>query len=133
MNKDFEMAITASVGEFIREVRNGNNPSIVSMYGFLKKNGVNSPSRAKQLVERMLTNNIIVKHNDGSYSLTQSNFDSKVIMPILLKREYHRKEVVVGEVVSPFAQYSSAELVTELRARGYKVTAVKEIVTVEEL
>lgn len=128
MKKDFEMAVTASVGEFIREVRNGNKPSMSSI---LKKNGVNSPSRARQLIDRMLINNILIKHNDGSYSLTQGSFDSKVIMPILLKREYHRKEVV--EVVSPFAQYTSAELVAELRARGYKVSAVKEIVTVEEL
>lgn len=130
MKKDFEMAVTASVGEFIREVRNGNKPSMSSI---LKKNGVNSPSRARQLIDRMLSNNILVKHSDGTFSLTQGSFDSKVIMPILLKREYHRKEVVVEEVVSPFAQYTSAELVAELRARGYKVSAVKEIVTVEEL
>jgi uncharacterized protein (UPF0335 family) len=103
------------------------------MANLLKKNGVNSPSRARQLVDRMLTNDILVKHNDGSFSLTRGSFDSKVIMPILLKREYHRKEVVVEEVLSPLAQYTSAELVAELRARGYKVSAVKEIVTVEEL
>jgi hypothetical protein len=130
MKKDFEMAITASVGEFLKQVRNGNKPSMANL---LKKNGVNSPSRARQLVDRMLANDILIKHRDGSYSLTHGSFDYKVIMPILLKREYHRKEVVVEEVVSPFAQYTSAELVAELRARGYKVSAVKEIVTVETL
>lgn len=130
MKKDFAMAITASVGEFLKQVRNGNKPSMANI---LKNNGVNSPSRARQLVDRMLSNNILIKHRDGSYSLTHGSFDYKVIMPILLKREYHRKEVVVEEIVSPFAQYSAAELVAELRTRGYKVSAVKEIVTVEEL
>lgn len=128
MDKKFEMAITASVGEFIREVRNGKKPSMSSI---LKKNGVNSPSRAKQLVDRMLANDILVKRRDGSYSLTHANFDSKVIMPVLLKREYNRKTVVVE--VSPFTQYTSAELVSELRTRGYEVSCTKKIVTVETL
>ena len=130
MKKDQELAITAAVGGFLKEVRNGNKPSMANL---LKKNGVNSPSRARQLVDRMLTNNILIKHRNGSYSLTHGSFDYKVIMPVLLKREYNRKPKVEVEVVSPFAQYSSAELVAELRARGYKVSAVKEVVTVEEL
>jgi hypothetical protein len=130
MKKDQELAITASVGEFIKQVRNGNKPSMANL---LKKNGITSPSRARQLIDRMLANDILIKHRDGSYSLTHGSFDYKVIMPILLKREYNRKTVVVEEVVSPFAQYSAVELVTELRSRGYKVSAVKEIVTVEEL
>lgn len=128
MKKDQELAITAAVGEFLKEVRNGNKPSMANL---LKKNGVNSPSRARQLVGRMLANDILIKHRNGSYSLTHGSFDYKVIMPILLKREYNRK--TVEEIVSPFAQYSAAELVAELRARGYKVSAVKEVVTVEEL
>lgn len=128
MKKDQELAITAAVGEFIREVRNGKKPSMSSI---LKKNGITSPTRAKQLIDRMLANDILVKHKNGTYSLTHANFDYKVIMPILLKREYNRK--TVKEIVSPFAQYTASELVTELRARGYKVSAVKEIVTVEEL
>lgn len=128
MKKDQELAITAAVGEFIKQVRNGNKPSMASL---LKKNGINSPSRAKQLVDRMLTNNILVKHRDGSYSLTRGSFDYKVIMPVLLKREYNRKVVV--EVASPFTQYTSAELVSELRTRGYDVSCTKKIVTVETL
>lgn len=128
MKKDQKLAITAAVGEFIREVRNGKKPSMSSI---LKKNGVNSPSRARQLVDRMLSNDILVKHKDGSYSLTHGSFDYKVIMPILLKREYNRKTVV--EVVSPFAQHTSAELVAELRTRGYDVSCTKKVVTVETL
>lgn len=126
MKKDQELAITAAVGEFIKEVRNGKKPSMSSI---LKKNGVNSPSRARQLIDRMLANDILIKHKDGSFSLTHGSFDYKVIMPILLKREYNRKT----EVVSPFAQYTSAELVSELRARGYDVSCTKKIVTVETL
>ncbi len=126
MKKDLELAITASVGEFIKQVRNGNKPSMSSI---LKKNGINSPSRARQLVDRMLANDILIKHRDGSYSLTRGSFDYKVIMPILLKREYNRKTVEE----SPFAQYTAAELVAELRARGYDVSCTKKIVTVETL
>lgn len=129
MKRDQELALTAAVGEFIKQVRSGNKPSMASI---LKKNGITSPSRAKQLVDRMLANDILVKHNDGSYSLTHANFDYKVIMPVLLKREYNRK-TVVKEIVSPFAQYTSAELVSELRARGYDVSCTKKIVTVETL
>ena len=128
MKKDQELAITAAVGEFIREVRNGKKPSMSSI---LKKNGITSPNRAKQLIDRMLANDILIKHRNGSYSLTHANFDYKVIMPVLLKREYNRKTVVVE--VSPFTQYTSAELVSELRTRGYEVSCTKKIVTVETL
>jgi hypothetical protein len=37
------------------------------------------------------------------------------------------------EAKSSIANYSSKELVNELRKRGYKVSAIKEIITVEEL
>lgn len=37
------------------------------------------------------------------------------------------------EIKSSLTNYSSKELVSELRKRGYKVSAVKEIITVEEL
>lgn len=128
MKKDQELAITAAVGEFIKQVRNGNKPSMASI---LKKNGVNSPNRARQLVDRMLANDILIKHKNGSFSLTHGSFDYKVIMPVLLKREYNRK--TVKEIVSPFAQYTSTELVSELRARGYDVSCTKKVVTVETL
>ena len=126
MKKDQELAITAAVGEFIKEVRNGKKPSMANL---LKKNGISSPTRARQLIDRMLANDIIVKHRNGTYSLTHGSFDYKVIMPILLKREYNRKQ----PVVSPFAQYPACDLVAELRNRGYKVSCVKEVVTVETL
>lgn len=126
MKKDQELAITAAVGEFIKEVRNGRKPSMANL---LKKNGITSPTRARQLIDRMLANDILIKHRNGSYSLTHANFDYKVIMPILLKREYNRKQ----PATSLFAQYSAADLVAELRARGYKVSCVKEVVTVETL
>ena len=127
MKKEQEMAITAAVGEFIREVRNGKKPSMANL---LKKNGIVSPNRAKQLIDRMLANDILIKHRNGSYSLTHANFDYKVIMPVLLKREYNKKVV---EVASPFSQYTSADLVAELRNRGYDVSCTKKIVTVETL
>lgn len=132
MGKTNVQAITISVGNFIREIRQGNhNPSMRSI---LLKNGVNSPSRAIHLLERMLEHNIIVKHKDGSYSLTKANWDSAEVMNVLLDtpRKPRVKKVAIPQA-TPFAQFTSQELVAELRSRGYEVTAKREIVTVEEL
>lgn len=131
-----EQAITVSVGQFIREVRNGNKRP--SMYSILSKNGVKSPERAKNLVSRMISNNIIHKHRDGSYSLCKQNYDMAEVMPILLKREYNRKPkqitaLVVQEEVNPLSQYSAQDIVTELRSRGYEVSATRQVVITEEL
>lgn len=130
MKKELEMALTASVGEFIREVRQGN--PCPSMNKILKNNGVTSPSRAKQLVERMLANHVIYQAENGALYLKQVNFNHKEVMPILLKREYNKKQKVETPSVS-LSDFSAKDLVVELRSRGYNVTAVKEIVTVEEL
>lgn len=127
MTQEFEAALTAAVGEFIRQVRLGNsNPSMNSI---LKKNGIRSYTRAKQLVERMVQANILYQGDNG-YRLKQINVDSKVVMPILLRREYHHKSEKSQKSI---ADYSAAELVAELRSRGYAVKATKEIVTIEEL
>ena len=127
MTQEFEAALTAAVGEFIRQVRLGNsNPSMNSI---LKKNGIRSYTRAKQLVERMVQANILYQGDNG-YRLKQINVDSKVVMPILLRREYHHKSEKPQKSI---ADYSAAELVAELRSRGYAVKATKEIVTIEEL
>lgn len=132
MGKTNVQALTISVGNFIREVRNGNgNPSMRSI---LLKNGVNSATRATQLIERMLENHIIVKHKDGSYSLTKANWDSAEVMNALLNvpRKPRVKRVAVPQA-TPFAQFTAQELVAELRRRGYEVVAKREIITVEEL
>ena len=130
MKKELEMALTASVGEFIREVRQGN--PCPSMSKILKNNGVTSPSRAKQLVERMLANHVIYQAKNGSLYLKQVNFNYKEIMPMLLKREYNKKQKVEIPSVS-LSDFSAKDLVTELRSRGYKVSATIEVITVEEL
>lgn len=132
MGKTNVQALTISVGNFIREVRNGNgNPS---MYAILLKNGVNSATRATQLVQRMLENRIIIKHKDGSYSLTKANWDSAEVMNALLNvpRKPRVKKAAVPQA-TPFAQFTAQELVAELRRRGYEVTAKKQVVVVEEL
>ena len=131
-----EQAITVSVGQFIREVRNGNKRP--SMFNILKSNGVNSPDRARQLLVRMVENNIIHKHRDNSFSLCKQNYDMAEVMPILLKREYHRKSktmtaVVVQEEINPLSPFTAQDLVQELRNRGYKVTATRQVVVTEEL
>ena len=132
MGKTNVQALTISVGNFIREVRNGNgNPS---MRAILLKNGVNSAARATQLVERMLENHIIVKHKDGSYSLTKANWNSAEVMNALLNvpRKPRVKRVAIPQATL-LAQFTAQELVAELRRRGYEVTAKKQVIVVEEL
>ena len=115
-----EQAITASIGQFIKSLRNGK---YVSLQRLLKENGVNSPQRAKQLIDRMIKNNIICRYSDGTYHLTQMNYESREIMTILLKREYHRRISV--SITNPLEGFSSKQLVEELRNRGYEVKATK--------
>ena len=130
-----EQAITVSVGQFIREVRNGNKRP--SMFNLLKINGVNSPDRARQLLERMVENKIVHKHRDKTYSLCKENYDMAEVMPLLLKREYHRKPktvvAVVQEEINPLSPFTSQDLVEELRNRGYEVKASRQVVGTEEL
>lgn len=115
-----EHEITMAVGQFIRSLRNGK---YVSLQKLLKENGVNSPTRAKQLMDRMLANGIICKHSDGKIYLTRTNYASKEIMPILLKREYHRRISV--SITNPLEGFTAKQLVEELRNRGYEVKATK--------
>ena len=114
-------AITLSVGEFIRQLRNGKKRP--SMESILRKNGVKSPLRAQSLVKRMVENNIIKVYQDGSYYLTQINYDSHVIMPLLLTKEVKEKTIV-----NPLSKFSAKELVEELRKRNYEVICEKTIV-----
>lgn len=134
-----KQAITVSVGQFIREVRNGNKKP--SMYNILKSNGVHSANRAKQLIERMISNNIIIKHRDNSYSLTRVNYEMQEVMSLLLnvprKPREKKTPVLMSEIifedVNPLSQYSAQDLVRELRDRGFTVTAHRQIITTEEL
>ena len=143
-----EQAITVSVGQFIKFVREAeeqNKKAKPSMYKFLCNNGVKSANRAKQLIHRMIDNKVIVRHKDGSFTLTKKNWDFQKLMPLLLKKEYHRKPkaepktepetaiVVVEETVNPLEYFTSQDLVAELRNRGYTVTCAREIITIETL
>lgn len=114
-------AITLSVGEFIRQLRNGKKKP--SMEAILRKNGVKSPLRAQSLVKRMIEHNIIKVYQDGSYHLTQVNYDSHIVMPLLLTKEV--KEKTTTDYLSKF---SAKELVEELRRRKYEVICEKTIV-----
>ena len=139
-----ELAITASVGQFIREVRNGNKRP--SMYVILRKNGVHSANRARQLIARMIENKIVHKHSNGTFSLCRQNFDMAEVMPILLKRTYNKRpkevvqevleeivEVIDSEDVLTLQDYTAQDLVAELRSRGYAVTCCREVITIETL
>lgn len=114
-------AITLSVGEFIRQLRNGKKRP--SMESILRKNGVKSPLRAQSLVKRMIEHNIIKVYQDGSYHLTQINYDSHIVIPLLLTKEVKEKTIV-----NPLSKFSAKELVEELRKRNYEVICEKTIV-----
>ena len=120
-----EADVTAAVGEFIRLIRNGcHNPSMRTL---LRKRGINSPSRAENLVKKMLKYGMIKEINDGFYELTQLNYESREIMPILLRRENNKP------LGNPLAKFTPQQLVLELRNRGYDVVATREVRTVETL
>ena len=131
-----EQAITVSVGQFIRELRNGNKrPSMLSI---LKKNGVNSSMRAQSLINRMIENKIIVKHRDNSYSLTRQNYDMNEVMNVLIHvprkkptRKNRVKEtaivVVEQETINPLDHFDPQELVDYLRSKGWTVDAHRDV------
>lgn len=121
-------ALTISVGNFIREIRQGNHRP--SMYAILCKNGVNSANRAKTLVADMIANKFIIQHKDGSYSLTKVNYDSVEVMDALLAPKPRKVRVVVE---NPLAKFSAEDLVKELRARGFTVSAKRQVMVTEEL
>lgn len=140
-----ELAITVSVGQFIkllREAEENDKRVKPSMYNILLKNGVRSANRARQLIQRMIEHKVIVRHRDGSFTLTKKNWDSKELMPILLKRTYNKKSksepesevlVVQEEIVNPLSYFEAKDLVAELRNRGYAVTCAREVITIETL
>lgn len=132
-----EQAITVSVGQFIRELRNGNKRP--SMLNILKKNGVNSSTRAQSLINRMIENKIIVKHRDNSYSLTRQNYDMTEVMNVLIhvpRKKPVRKNrvvekttvvVVEQETVNPLDHFDPQELVDYLRSKGWTVNAHRDV------
>lgn len=140
-----ELAITVSVGQFIkilREAEEQNKKAKPSMYKLLLKNGVRSANRARQLIHRMIDNKVIVRHRDGSFTLTKKNWDSKELMPILLRREYNKKSqpetetivVIQKEVVNPLSCFMDVDLKAELERRGWIIPRIyREKTIVEEL
>lgn len=140
-----ELAITVAVGQFIktlREAEEQNKKVKPSMYKLLLKNGVKSANRARQLIHRMIDNKVIIRHRDGSFTLTKKNWDSQELMPILLRREYNKKSqpetetivVIQKEVSNPFSCFMDADLKAELERRGWIIPRIyREKVIVEEL
>lgn len=136
-----EQAITVSVGQFIkiiREAEERHEKVKPSMYSILEKNGVKSQNRAKQLIQRMIEHEVIVRHRDGSYTLRKKNWDFKKLMPLLLKKEYNRKPkaevesettivVVEQETINPLDHFDPQELVDYLRSKGWTVKAHRDV------
>jgi hypothetical protein len=79
----------------------------------------------------------ILNLGDASTNIWK-NEDSKMmlikeIMEMFPNLQRARGRVKGKQYEASIANYSSKELVNELRKRGYKVSAIKEIITVEEL
>lgn len=136
--KSNPQAITLAVGQFLKETRNGKK---VSMYNILLNNGVHSAYRAKTLVRDLYALGVIKKHRDGSITV-EKNMLCEELMPKLLNKprklreEKHNEvpaEVLPEEVVNPLEYFTSQDLVTELRNRGYAVTCAREVITIETL
>lgn len=143
-----EQAITVSVGQFIkiiREAEERHEKAKPSMYNILENNGVKSRNRAKQLISRMIEYKVIVRHKDGSYSLCKKNWDFAKLMPLLLKKEYNRKPkaepkaesetaiIVVEETVNPLDHFDPQDLVDYLRYKGWVVEAYKDVIVRQTL
>jgi hypothetical protein len=71
----------------------------------------------------MIEHNIIKVYQDGSYHLTQVNYDSHIVMPLLLTKEVKEKPII-----NPLEKFSAKELVEELRRRNYEVICEKTVV-----
>ena len=142
-----EQAITVSVGQFIKVIREAeerHEKAKPSMYNILENNGVRSRNRAKQLISRMIEHKVIIRHKDGSYSLCKKNWDFAKLMPLLLKKEYNRKPkaektesetaiIVVEETVNPLDHFDPQDLVDYLRYKGWVVEAYKDVIVRQTL
>lgn len=139
--KNFQSALST----LLNQVRIENRWNESTFIKVSNSSGINKSEASrfyKALVEMQLI--IYDKQRHGMIPQFNSNIwkneDSKMmlikeIMEMFpnLQRARGRVKGKQYEAKSSIANYSSKELVNELRKRGYKVSAIKEIITVEEL
>lgn len=139
--KNFQAALST----LLNQVRIQNKWNESTFIKVANSSGLNK-SEASRFYRALVEMQLIIydKQRHGMIPQFNSNIwkneDSKImlikeIMEMFpnLQRTRGRVKGKQYEAKSSIANYSSKELVNELRKRGYKVSAIKEIITVEEL
>lgn len=137
--KDFQYALST----LLNQVRLENKWNESTFIKVANSSGI-SKSEASRFYKALVEMQLIIydKQRHGMIPQFDSNIwkneDSKMmlikeIMEMFPNLQKIRGRVKGNKVKSSLANYSPKELVSELRKRGYKVSAIKEIITVEEL
>ena len=133
----------SSLSTLLNQVRIQNKWNESTFIKVANSSGI-SKSEASRFYKALVEMQLIIydKQRHGMVPQFDSNIwkneDSKMmlikeIMEMFPNLQKIRGRVKGNKVKSSLANYSPKELVSELRKRGYKVSAIKEIITVEEL
>lgn len=133
----------SSLSTLLNQVRIQNKWNESTFMKVANSSGL-SKSEASRFYKALVEMQLIIydKQRHGMVPQFDSNIwkneDSKMmlikeIMEMFPNLQKIRGRVKGNKVKSSLANYSPKELVSELRKRGYKVSAIKEIITVEEL
>lgn len=133
----------SSLSTLLNQVRLENKWNESTFMKVANSSGL-SKSEASRFYRALVEMQLIIydKQRHGMVPQFDSNIwkneDSKMmlikeIMEMFPNLQKIRGRVKGNKVKTSLANYSPKELVSELRKRGYKVSAVKEIITVEEL
>ena len=163
MAKRTEREFHIALGKLLDRVRVQNSWSKDSFYNAAKHVSNVSPSEAVRFFKaltkttylkpgsdkRRLTQNFnasIWKNQDAMLAVVKEvlGLNDDIVLPRGPKLGSHRKpktvstksmmlEVVPEEIINPLEYFTAQDLVTELRSRGFTVTASRQIITVEEL
>ena len=133
----------SSLSTLLNQVRLENKWNESTFMKVANSSGI-SKSEASRFYKALVEMQLIIydKQRHGMIPQFDSNIwkneDSKMmlikeIMEMFPNLQKIRGRVKGNKVKSSLVNYSPKELVSELRKRGYKVSAIKEIITVEEL
>lgn len=139
--KDFQAALST----LLNQVRLENKWNEATFMKLAKSANI-SKSEASRFYKALIEMQLIIydKQRHGMVPRFDANIwkneDSKTILIKEIMEMFPNLQQARGrvkgkqyEVKTSLANYSPKELVNELRKRGYKVSAIKEIITVEEL
>ena len=135
----------AALSTLLNQVRIQNKWNEATFVKVANSSGI-SKSEASRFYKALVEMQLIIYDKQRHGMIPQfdvniwKNEDSKIMLIKEIMEMFPNLQQTRGrvkgkqyEVKLSLANYSPSELVTELRKRGYKVSAVKEIITVEEL